>query len=541
MGPLRFNRRGDPAQLENLTMPSSPSTVISPDAIDYLDPSASGPGTTAELNDAHGTKRVRSGRTRRSSVGYKGGVQLAITILPLLVIDLMTISFALMSASFFLQFLGYRIHPGMVFQGIGVLVSYVAIGTLMGLFPATAVSPVLELRQLVRSCLIACSLVLLLNRLFATLSLSEILVGSVGMVFAAICLPFARAAARFQLGKYDWWGERAIIIGAGAQGQAIYEFYCRCPNRGLRPMGIVSLGQKPAGENVSIDVPKGAYIGSVSRVSVMAKRYRLRWGIIAPEGRDSMSMNEVIKFSSDLKNLIVLPSKYLLPSLWSSSRECAGVLGVHVSDHLRSPVAHAIKRSIDLVIAATALILVSPLIFIFVVMIKQRSPGPAFYGHERIGRNGRKFRVWKLRTMVVDADKVLDEHLENDSEMRMQWIEDQKLKNDPRIIPVIGRILRKTSLDELPQLFNVLRGEMSLVGPRPIVSSEIVKYGEMYPLYLRVTPGITGLWQVSGRNDTSYDHRVRLDSYYVCNWSVWLDAYIFIRTFRTLAMREGAY
>jgi Undecaprenyl-phosphate galactose phosphotransferase WbaP len=517
------------------------STVISPDAIDHLAPSGSSIETSVETGVNTYSTRIRPSRSQHLATGKNGSLQLAMTILPLLLIDLLTISFALLASSFMLQFFGYSMQPRMIVQGFGVLISYVAIGSLMGLYPATAVSPVLEVRQLVRSCLIACSLVLLLNRLFATLSMQEILIGSIGMVFASLSLPFARAIGRFQLGKYEWWGERAIIIGAGTQGRAIYKFYCQCPNRGLRPMGIVSLGESAAREIDELGDPEIAYIGSVSRVSRLAKRYNLRWGIVAPEGRDSMSMNEVIKLSSDLKNLIVLPSKFLLPSLWSNSRECAGVLGVHVSDHLRSPYAQFLKRAIDLLIASTALILVSPLILAFVVLIKRKSPGPAFYGHERIGREGKKFRVWKLRTMLVDADKVLDQHLEKDSEMRMQWMEDQKLKNDPRIIPVIGHLLRKTSLDELPQLFNVVRGEMSLVGPRPIVTNEIGKYGDMYSMYLRVTPGITGLWQVSGRNDTSYDHRVRLDSYYVCNWSVWLDAYIFIRTFRTIVYREGAY
>ena len=248
-----------------------------------------------------------------------------------------------------------------------------------------------------------------------------------------------------------------------------------------------------------------------------------------------------MKFSNELRNLIVLPSQFLLPSLWSSTRECAGVLGVHLSDHLRSPLARALKRSIDLIGSVLSLLIAGPLMIIFVILIKRQSPGPAFYGHSRIGHNGKQFKAWKLRTMVPDADKILDHHLEQDPELRRQWFEDQKLKNDPRIIPGIGEFLRQTSLDELPQLFNVLKGDMSLVGPRPIVTSEIAKYGEMYPQYLRVVPGITGLWQVSGRNDTSYEQRVRLDSYYVCNWSVWLDAYIAVRTIRTLVLREGAY
>src|SRR6056297_2395170 len=127
--------------------------------------------------------------------------------------------------------------------------------------------------------------------------------------------------------------------------------------------------------------------------------------------------------------------------------------------------------------------------------------------------------------MVTNADEVLEEHLEQDPDMRQEWIEDQKLKNDPRIIPGIGHFLRKTSLDELPQLWNVLRGDLSLVGPRPIVWDEVDKYRDGFSLYKKVLPGLTGLWQISGRSGTSYDERVNLDSYYVRNWSVWFDIY----------------
>ena len=143
--------------------------------------------------------------------------------------------------------------------------------------------------------------------------------------------------------------------------------------------------------------------------------------------------------------------------------------------------------------------------------------------------------------MFVNADQVLDDYLDKHPELRKEWERDHKLKSDPRILPLVGVFLRKTSLDELPQLWNVLRGEMSVVGPRPIVTAEIPKYHDRYELYLRVRPGITGLWQISGRNNTTYEERVQLDTYYVRNWSPWLDLYILGRPIRTVLMREGAY
>jgi len=144
--------------------------------------------------------------------------------------------------------------------------------------------------------------------------------------------------------------------------------------------------------------------------------------------------------------------------------------------------------------------------------------------------------------MITNSEEVLRQHLAANPEALVEWLKDLKLKNDPRVIPKIGHFLRRTSLDELPQLWNIIVGDMSLVGPRPIYTDiEIEKFQEKYPLYLRVRPGLTGLWQVSGRNNTSYEDRVRLDSYYVRNWSLWLDYFILLRTIRTVLLREGSY
>ena len=172
-------------------------------------------------------------------------------------------------------------------------------------------------------------------------------------------------------------------------------------------------------------------------------------------------------------------------------------------------------------------------------MIK-KDGGPAFYGHTRVGQNGRPFKCWKFRSMRVDAEQVLAEILEKDSEARAEWERDFKLKNDPRITK-IGDFIRKTSLDEFPQFYNVLRGDMSLVGPRPIVEDERKYYGDKFDYYLSVKPGITGLWQVSGRNDTTYDERVSLDAEYVQNWSLWLDIKTILKTFYVVIARKGAY
>ena len=195
---------------------------------------------------------------------------------------------------------------------------------------------------------------------------------------------------------------------------------------------------------------------------------------------------------------------------------------------------------LDLVITTVGIILILPILIAIAIFIRLDSKGPIVYGQRRIGKGGREFTAWKFRTMVKGADAALMRYLDGDPERRREWELYFKLKDDPRVTRV-GKYLRKTSLDELPQLWNVLRGEMSLVGPRPIVKAEVPRYGGDYALYTRVLGGLTGMWQVSGRNNTTYEARVNLDTFYVRNWSVWLDLCILFQTVGAVLFRRGAY
>ncbi len=196
-----------------------------------------------------------------------------------------------------------------------------------------------------------------------------------------------------------------------------------------------------------------------------------------------------------------------------------------------------LKRTIDIVGVALLALPCLPILLLSILALKLDSPGPAFFGHQRMGRDGKPFKVWKLRTMVVDAEARLKALLQADPNAREEFANTFKLKNDPRVTP-LGRFLRKTSLDELPQLWNVLVGEMSLVGPRPIVAGERVLYGEFYQIVSTVQPGITGVWQTSGRNLTSYEARKHFDTHYVRNWSIWLDLAIIVRTLQAVILPD---
>jgi undecaprenyl-phosphate galactose phosphotransferase len=212
---------------------------------------------------------------------------------------------------------------------------------------------------------------------------------------------------------------------------------------------------------------------------------------------------------------------------------------LRMRNNLRRWPARLTKRLFDTLAAFMLLILLSP-VFLLVAGAIRRDGGPALFAHPRIGKKGRVFNCYKFRTMVVDAEQQLEQLLQRQPELRKQWQQEHKLRSDPRISP-LGRWLRHSSLDELPQLLNVIRGEMSLVGPRPVVRSELPRYGDQVGYYLMVRPGMTGLWQVSGRNDVDYDTRVYLDSWYVKNWSLWHDLVILFKTVSVVLSRQGAY
>jgi Undecaprenyl-phosphate galactose phosphotransferase WbaP len=239
-------------------------------------------------------------------------------------------------------------------------------------------------------------------------------------------------------------------------------------------------------------------------------------------------------------HVLLMPDMPGVCSLGITARDVEGELGLELPQRLFHRGIARLKRTLDWSASAVALLVLAPVFALIAIAIKLTSKGPALYGHSRFGRNGQVFKAVKFRTMVKDADRVLADYLTLNPEHLYEWQHDHKLKNDPRITAV-GKWLRRYSLDELPQLINVFLGQMSLVGPRPIVATEIPKYGRGYRLYTRVRPGITGLWQVSGRNNTTYDERVAFDEYYVNNWSIWLDLYILIRTTKVVLTAEGAY
>lgn len=210
------------------------------------------------------------------------------------------------------------------------------------------------------------------------------------------------------------------------------------------------------------------------------------------------------------------------PAGQGSGQENAALAGTHSRRLEPVPLGGRAKRILDLVVAVPALIVSAPLMLVVALLVKVTAGGPVLFAHRRMGFNGRPFDCYKFRTMVANAEDVLRDHLANNPQAEQEWRTDRKLLHDPRVT-FLGRMLRKSSVDELPQLFNILRGEMSCVGPRPIMADELQQYGAFSSDYLRARPGLTGLWQISGRSSTGYARRVVLDAQYVRNWSLWGD------------------
>ncbi len=284
------------------------------------------------------------------------------------------------------------------------------------------------------------------------------------------------------------------------------------------------------------------YGRTLTDAMTMAQEYGLDTAILAmPHTRHEHLAKLMNLASTSFRYVIVMPDLDGMPSFSAViARDFAGNFGVEIKYNLLFPWARRTKRLLDVLLTVVGGLLIGPLLLALAILIKLDSSGPTFYGHRRLGADGEHFRCWKFRTMHTNAEQLLDEFLQSNPDLRAEWEQNFKLRDDPRVTRV-GRFLRKTSLDELPQLWNVLRGEMSLVGPRPIVDAEIPKYGTVYEMYRRIRPGISGLWQVSGRSDTDYGERVQLDSYYVNNWSVWLDVVILVRTVRSVLLGRGAY
>jgi Undecaprenyl-phosphate galactose phosphotransferase WbaP len=351
-------------------------------------------------------------------------------------------------------------------------------------------------------------------------------------------VPLGRAIAGHCLRSRPWWGVPVMVLGAGQTARVLIQNLHDNPVLGYRP--VVCLDDDPArqGECLGVPVP-----GSLQNVAYFAEKYRTRRAIVAMPGlpREKLVAN-LQRWSGIFPNILIVPDLFGVASLWTEPRDLGGVLALRIRCNLLNPFNRIVKRALDVVFAGMALLVSAPFFAVAALWIKRVSPGPAFYVQERDGEGGRPIRILKLRTMFPEAEQMLHRHLAENPAAAREWARFCKLKRDPRILPGIGLFLRRTSLDELPQLWNVLKGEMSLVGPRPFPRYHNERFQpDFRKLRTQVTPGLTGLWQVSARSNGDLEVQAQLDSYYIKNWSLWLDLYILTRTAHAVLFPNGAY
>jgi len=333
--------------------------------------------------------------------------------------------------------------------------------------------------------------------------------------------------------------KKALILGAGETGRLIFNALQRDKNLGLTVVGF--LDDDPAKIGTII---KGIKVhAGVDKAQKYIGRCGIEDVIIAMPGCNKDRLISLINhLQHKANNILLIPDLFGISVLGTNLQHFfqEQAIGLEVRNNLAEPLNRIIKNMFDFTISILLLVMLIIPIAIIALAIRIGSSGAAIYSHERIGKDNKPFKCYKFRTMYSNADIRLHSLLENSPESKVEWENTQKLRNDPRVTR-IGRFLRQTSLDELPQILNVLKSEMSLVGPRPVTQGELNNhYKDQAQLCFGVLPGITGLWQVSGRSNTSYSYRIALDSWYVRNWNLWLDIVILFKTIRVVVNKDGA-
>ena len=459
-------------------------------------------------------------------------------VVALLVASDFLLAFAVWQAAFLAQSVWgyYPLSGGVAFASLlPNVAAWIGLRALLGLYPGYGLGAVEELRRQTFGSLV--TLAITTTFAFASQagdSLSRLLLFAwiFGLLVAA---PFARNLTRWVMNRGGVWGKPVVVFGAEQPGMRVIKVLRDEWQFGLNPVGVFD-NRAPATESLE-GVP---YRGNLADAASLAGEHGLDTAIFAmPHTRREHLARFTSLASASFRHIVVIPNLGGITNSAVVARDLGGTFGVEIKHNLLNPWAQRAKRAMDLAATLAGALFAVPVILVLAALVRLESRGPVFYKDFRMGRDGRLFPCIKFRTMVPDAEALLQRVLEEDAEKREEYLLYHKLKDDPRVTRV-GRLLRKTSLDELPQLWNVVRGEMSLVGPRPYLPRESKDIGQTQGEILRVTPGITGPWQVAGRSNTSFLERVGMDAHYVHDWSVWLDVILLARTAKSLISNRDA-
>ena len=362
------------------------------------------------------------------------------------------------------------------------------------------------------------------------------------VAFAYIFMLLFIFSGRFIVGKIlsqaGYLTIPVLLVGAGKTAELVKRSLDRMPIATYKIIGYVD--DNPKSSSIAKEYP---CLGAFSDVEDVIKDTGVQTVLICAPGLEPKKLVSLInQLQLLVKRVAFVPELFGLPTSNITARgmmeEQAVVL--HVQNNLARKSNRIMKRIFDIVVTICGGIFILPFMLIIAAIIYLDSGGPIIYKQKRIGKNGKEFSFYKFRSMVKNADTILEEYLNTHEKEKNEWQKNFKLKNDPRVTK-IGRIIRKTSIDELPQLWNVLMGDMSLVGPRPLLPNELERYSSYIEDYKLVLPGLTGVWQVSGRSDTTFEQRAIMDSWYIHNWSVWIDIVYLLKTILVVVKSKGAY
>jgi undecaprenyl-phosphate galactose phosphotransferase len=397
-----------------------------------------------------------------------------------------------------------------------------------------------ETKNLIKACTLA---VLVIFALFTVSKMGELVSRLVLITLWAISLvlfPSMRFYGKRILYHIGLWKERVLILGAGETGYLVQKGLERETNLGYVVIGF--LDDDPA-KTGTMAADKKVF-GKIRHFTKFVNELKIQTIIIAIPSMPFEAYRQLIStVQKYVKHTLLIPGVKGV-SLTDSTLSYLfneELFLIDIKNNLKNPINRLIKRCFDIVLSIFLMPVLLPVILVLAVMIKLDSKGPAFFRQERLGKGGKMFKVMKFRSMYMDNARILQEYLAKNPEVAEEWEKYKKIRGEDPRVTVVGRFLRKTSMDELPQAFNVIKGEMSFIGPRPFLLNEMEYLSDCYDEITMVNPGITGLWQVSGRSDIAFADRIKLDLWYIKNWSIWLDIIILVKTVSVVLKGKGAY
>lgn len=477
--------------------------------------------------------RNQDNKIKTTVLENRGRIVIGLIIL----VDIFTVSLAVLLSTLIrvalLPIMGGVVNWPLILRGLVLyLIFTVILAWLNGLYPGFGLAAVHEMQKVlyvVSLASIFLGVFLFLQQLGLAYSR---LIFLLTWLLSALFMMLGRFGLRNRLSQSKWWGIPMVVVGSPETAEPIIEQLIQNRRLGFRPVYYFDPDNLRTEPILGVPVIKSKIL-----LTDFIKSANIEYVVFTDAVDDVLSKK--LQWMRDVfPNIIFIVDTASFGSLWVKTMDLHGTLAIETNYHLLNKRERVIKQILDMLLTILIYIISLPIFLVLAVVVRLDSRGPILFTQKRLGQNGKPFDSFKFRTMYNNAEAKLHDLLANNPEAKREYEKFHKLANDPRVTPV-GKILRRYSLDELPQLINVIKGDMNLIGPRSYLPRELPAMGEYAKIILKVKPGITGWWQVMGRNATSFKERLRLDEYYISNWSIWLDIYIVIKTVWVLITGQG--